>query len=102
MDTGRFEIDVDNLDVDSYIQYEKFRVQAFGLRCAIVFSFLTPICIYGFLFAAALCHVPLDLHEEHALYVCLGNFLTIIAFGFRGPSGVALDKPVIKGKGPNL
>lgn len=63
-------------------------VQRFGLRCAIVFSFFTPLFLYSLIYLSALQHLDLKLSPDHALIVCLGNMASIIAFGFRGPSGV--------------
>lgn len=85
-------VDVDAVCIDEELKLEKFRVQAFGMRCAIVFSFLAPLVIYGLLYFAALYKLDMNLHEEYALYVCLGNLVSIIAFGFNGPSVLKLPK----------
>jgi hypothetical protein len=85
-------VDVDQLVVDAELRIEKFKVQAFGMRVAIVFSFLAPLVIYGLLYLSALYKLDIDLHEEYALYVCLGNLVSIIAFGFNGPSVLKLPK----------
>ncbi len=82
-------VPVDDYVIDRELKLEKFRVQAFGMRCAIVFSFAAPLVIYGVLCLAAAYKLDINLHEEYALYVCLGNLVSIIAFGFNGP-------PVIK------
>lgn len=85
-------VDVDEFVVDSELRLEKFKVQAFGMKVAIVFSFLAPLLIYALLYTAAERKVAIDLHEEYALYVCLGNLVSIIAFGFNGPSVLKLPK----------
>jgi hypothetical protein len=78
--------------LDEELKLEKFKVQAFGMRCAIVFSFVAPLVIYGLLYFAALYRLDMNLHEEYALYVCFGNLLSIIAFGFNGPSVLKLPR----------
>ncbi len=78
--------------IDEEVKLEKFKVQAFGMRCAIVFSFIAPLVIYIVLVVAAIYKLDVELHEEYALYVCLGNLVSIIAFGFNGPSVLKLPK----------
>ncbi len=78
--------------IDEEVKLEKFKVQAFGMRCAIVFSFIAPLVIYIVLVVAAIYKLDVELHEEYALYVCLGNLVSIIAFVFNGPSVLKLPK----------
>lgn len=85
-------VDVDKLVIDEELRLERFKVQAFGMRVAIVFSFLAPLIIYALIYTAAERKVIIDLHEEYALYVCLGNLVSIIAFGFNGPAALKLPK----------
>lgn len=85
-------VDVDSLVIDEELRLERFTVQAFGMRVAIVFSFLAPMIIYALIYTAAERKLTMDLHEEYALYVCLGNLVSIIAFGFNGPAALKLPK----------
>lgn len=90
-------VDVDSIVIDEELRLERFKVQAFGMRVAIVFSFLAPLIIYALIYTAAERKVIIDLHEEYALYeyalyVCLGNLVSIIAFGFNGPAALKLPK----------
>lgn len=85
-------VDVDSIVIDDELRLERFKVQAFGMRVAIVFSFLAPLIIYALIYTAAERKVIIDLHEEYALYVCLGNLVSIIAFGFNGPAALKLPK----------
>lgn len=85
-------VDVDSIVIDEELRLERFKVQAFGMRVAIVFSFLAPMIIYALIYTAAERKVIIDLHEEYALYVCLGNLVSIIAFGFNGPAALKLPK----------
>lgn len=85
-------VDVDSVVIDEELRLERFKVQAFGMRVAIVFSFLAPLIIYALIYTAAERKVIIDLHEEYALYVCLGNLVSIIAFGFNGPAALKLPK----------
>jgi hypothetical protein len=41
---------------------------------------------------AAAYKLDINLHEEYALYVCFGNLVSIIAFGFNGPPVIRLPK----------
>ena len=74
------------LDID---RYSKNRVQVHGMYAAILFSFLTPVLLYGLLYAAAVQKIDLHLPADQALYVCLANMAAIVAFGFGGPSGLS-------------
>jgi hypothetical protein len=85
-------VHVDDFVIDEELKLEKFRVQAFGMRCAIIFSFAAPLVIYAVLCIAAAYKLDINLHEEYALYVCFGNLVSIIAFGFNGPPVIRLPK----------
>ena len=86
-------VHVDAFVIDEQLKLEKFRCK--HLECA------APS-------ASRLLHLPLlsmpcfallqllqaryQLHEEYALYVCFGNLVSIIAFGFNGPPVIRLPK----------
>lgn len=62
------------------------------MRVAIVFSFTAPLVIYSLIYSAAMQGKTLGLHEEYALYVCLGNIASVIAYGFGGPPAIQRAK----------
>lgn len=63
-------------------EQSKLDVQLFGLKCGIVFTFMSPIGLYWLKYHCLTHHVPLDLPETDIMKFCLFNIGSVMAFGF--------------------
>jgi len=69
--------------IDIYIDRRSLNdVKVFGLRAGILFTFLSPLVLYGFKLYCAQHKLDIDLHEQDIFNFCLINGGSVMAFGF--------------------
>lgn len=69
--------------IDEYIGRKSLNdVQLFGLQAGIVFTFMSPLVLYGLKFYCALHIIKMDLPEQAIMNFCLLNMGSVMAFGF--------------------
>lgn len=90
-------VKVDEVFVDEESRLKKLEVQLFGLKCSIVFTFLSPLVLYGVKLFCAVTDLKMDLPETAIMNFCLVNAGSMVAFGF-GSSVHAWIKEIRRGK----
>lgn len=91
-------VKVDEVFVDEESKIKKLQVQLFGLKASIVFTFVSPIVLYGLKLFCVAADLKMDLPEQAIVNFCLVNAGSMVAFGFG--SGVhAWIKEIRRGQG---
>lgn len=75
-------INVDEVFVDYEGRLKKLDAQLFGLRCAICFTFISPLVLYGMKIYCLANKIEIELPEQAINNFCLANAGTMIAYGF--------------------
>jgi hypothetical protein len=69
--------------IDTYIDNHSLNdVKLFGLKAGIVFTFISPIALYGLKYHCAATGIHLDLPESAIMDFCLLNAGSVMSFGF--------------------
>lgn len=76
-------VDVDQVFVDSESKLETTRTTLFGVKCGILFTFISPILLYGLKVVCAFCKVECPLPETVFQWIFAINCLSIIGSAYK-------------------